>query len=229
MYNNNNYSMQQIATNFMYKVYGWMALALTLTGITAAVIANTAMVETLARSSGLIFLLCIIQLGLVLFLGAFIQKMDLSTAITAFVTYAILTGLSFSTLFLVYTSQSLASTFLITAGMFAVMALYGYFTKTDLTAMGSIFLMGLIGLIIAMVVNMFIQSSTMAIVISALGVLIFAGLTAYDVQKIKAMSYHLIDEGQLRSKVAILGALTLYLDFINMFLMLLQFTGKRRD
>lgn len=221
--------MQQIATNFMYKVYGWMSLALALTGITAALVANTSMVYTLARSNGLILLLCLIQLGLVFFLTGFIQKMDVSTAITAFVSYAVLTGLSFSTLFLVYTGQSLASTFLITAGMFFAMALYGYFTKSDLTAMGSLFMMGLFGLIIAMLVNMFVQSSTMMIVISAIGVILFAGLTAYDVQKIKALSYQLLGEGELRSKVALLGALTLYLDFINMFLMLLQFTGKRRD
>jgi len=226
---NNNHSMQQIATNFMYKVYGWMSLALALTGITAFAVANTAMVYTLARSSGLLFLLCLIQLGLVFFLSAFINKMELGTAITSFVSYAILTGLGFSTLFLVYTGESLASTFLITAGMFGAMALYGYFTKSDLTQMGSILMMALFGLIITMVVNMFMQSSTLAIMIAALGVLIFAGLTAYDVQKIKSLSYQLLDEGQMRSKVAILGALTLYLDFINLFLMLLQFTGKRRD
>lgn len=225
----NNYSMQQIATNFMYKVYGWMSLALALTGITAYAVANTAMVYTLARSSGLLFLLCLIQLGLVFFLSAFIHKMELSTAITSFVSYAVLTGLGFSTLFLVYTGESLASTFFITAGMFGVMALYGYFTKSDLTQMGSILMMGLFGLLITMLVNMFLQSSNLAIMIAGLGVLIFAGLTAFDVQKIKALSYQMIDQGQMRSKVAILGALTLYLDFINLFLMLLQFTGKRRD
>lgn len=226
---NNNYSMQEVATNFMYKVYGWMSIALALTGATAALVANTSMVYTLARSSGLVFLLCLIQLGLVFFLTGFIQKMDFSTAVTAFVSYAVLTGLGFSTLFLVYTGQSLATTFLITAGMFGVMALYGYFTKTDLTAMGSLFLMGLFGLMIAMLVNMFVQSSTMMIMISGIGIILFAGLTAYDVQKIKSLSYHLIGQGELKNKVAILGALTLYLDFINMFLMLLQFTGKRRD
>lgn len=220
-----SYTEQHVARNFMYKVFGWMAAALTLTGITAYALAQSAFILT----NNIFFILFFIQLGLVIFISAAIQTISLPAASIAFIAYSTLNGIIFSTIFLQYTGASIASTFLITAGTFAFMAIYGYLTRTDLTGLGNIFFMLLIGLIIAMLVNIFLQSPALYIFISAAGVIIFTVLTAFDVQKIKALSHQFLASGEIESKVAILGALTLYLDFVNLFLMLLNFTGQRKE
>ena len=165
-------------------------------------------------------------LGMVFFLSARIQSMSVSGAQTAFWVFAGLMGLSLSSIFLVYTAQSITQTFFITAAAFGALSLWGYTTKRDLTGMGSFLVMGVFGLIIAMVVNIFLQSSALQFAISAIGVLIFSGLTAYDTQKIKEM-YFEGDDVLVAGRKAIMGALTLYLDFINLFTFLLQFLGNR--
>jgi FtsH-binding integral membrane protein len=165
-------------------------------------------------------------LGMVFFLSARVHTMSVSAAQTAFWVFAGLMGLSLSTIFLVYTGQSITQTFFITAAAFGALSLYGYTTRRDLTGMGTFLFMGLIGLIIAMVVNIFLASPAMQFAISAIGVLIFAGLTAYDTQKIKEMYYE-GDEVLVAGRKAIMGALTLYLDFINLFTFLLSFMGNR--
>ena len=173
-------------------------------------------------------ILIIAQIGLVFWLASRVMQMSVSQATGVFLLYAGLTGVTFSTLFVVYTSASITSTFLVTAGTFGAMSLYGYTTKKDLTSWGSFLFMGLIGLIIASVVNMFMQNSMMSTIISYAGVLIFVGLTAYDTQKIKEMNIIGNEGTDEDTKEAIQGALTLYLDFINLFLMLLRLMGDRR-
>jgi|TARA_B110000467_G_C18202962_1_gene412910 FtsH-binding integral membrane protein len=173
-------------------------------------------------------ILIIAQIGLVFWLASRVMQMGVSQATGVFLLYAGLTGITFSTLFVVYTSASITSTFLVTAGTFGAMSLYGYTTKKDLTSWGSFLFMGLIGLIIASVVNMFMQNSMMSTIISYAGVLIFVGLTAYDTQKIKEMNIIGNEGTDEDTKEAIRGALTLYLDFINLFLMLLRLMGDRR-
>jgi uncharacterized protein len=225
-----SYSLDKVATQFMYKVYGWMAGGLAVTAITAYFARYTQFASLFQRgNTGLMLILFLIQIGLVFFLSFFLQRLSYTMASIAFLVYAVITGLIFSTLFLVFTETSIASTFIITASMFAVLAFYGYYTQSDLTSMGNILMMALIGLIVGLLVNLFLRSSSFNFILSALGVLIFAGLTAYDVQRIKRISYQLLNAGNLEGRVAILGALTLYLDFINLFLMLLNFTGKRRE
>jgi FtsH-binding integral membrane protein len=213
----------------MHKVYGWMAAGLALTAGASYYIAQTDFVQTVTQNTGLLIVLFLLQIGLVIYLSAFIQTMSLSMARFSFILYSFLNGVTLASIFLVYTQESIASTFLITAGMFATMAIYGYVTKTDLTGMGNFLLMALFGLIIAMVVNMFLQSASMQYVISACGVIIFTLLTAYDVQKIKQLGQTLEHGGEFQDKVVIIGALTLYLDFINLFLYLLQFMGKKKE
>jgi FtsH-binding integral membrane protein len=223
------YQEQQVKTNFLYKVYAWMAAGLAITAITSYLVASTPLARILATHMGLFFVLFLVQLGLVLYLNYAIQRMSVGTAIATFVGYSIVTGITFSTLFLIYTLGSLFGTFGIAAGMFGAMAIYGYITKADLSSLGNILLMALIGLIIGFVVNMFTHSTIFNTILSGLGVIIFAGLTAYDIQKLKRLSQQLLNDGHMEKKIAILGALTLYLDFINLFLNLLTFTGRRRD
>lgn len=224
-----HYSLQQIGTQFMYKVYGWMAAGLGLTGITAYIISTTNTPLMLAQRPGILLVLMLIQLGLVVFLSGFIQRMSSLTAHAAFLAYAVITGVTFSTLFLVYTQTSLATTFIITATMFAVLALYGFVTKRDLTSIGSIAIMALVGLLIGLVINLFLKSSGLQFLLSGLGVILFSALTAYDVQRLKLFSYTALNYGEEEAKVSILGALSLYLNFVNLFLMLLSFTGRRRN
>ena len=221
---------------YMLKVYNLMASGLALTGIVAYFSANTPanlnMLYTagdggMLQPTGLAYLVMFSPLAFVLALSFGINKMQASTAQAVFWGFAAVMGLSLASIFLVYTGASIARVFFITAGTFAGMSLYGYTTKRDLTGMGSFLMMGLIGIIIAMIVNMFMQSSAMHFVISVVGVLIFIGLTAYDTQKIKNM-YLQADGAEVMSKKAIMGALTLYLDFINLFLMLLRLFGDRR-
>ncbi len=214
---------------FMVRVYNWMTAGLAITGFMAFYVSNN---ETIM---GIIFgnpfmpiVLMIVQIGLVFWLASRVMQMSVSQATGVFMLYAGLTGITFSFIFVVYTSASITSTFLVTAGTFGAMSLYGYTTKKDLTSWGSFLFMGLIGIIIASVVNMFMQSTMMHMIITYAGVLIFVGLTAYDTQKIKEMNI-LGNEGTDEdTKEAIRGALTLYLDFINLFLMLLRLMGDRR-
>ena len=212
----------------MRKTYLWMSMALVITGLTAYVVATNAAISSyLFMHSQLIWVLFLAEIGLVVGLSAAIRKISLSTATLMFVAYAALNGITFSSLFYVYTMGSLASTFFITAGTFGAMSLVGFFTKTDLSSMGKILLMALIGLIIASVVNIFVASSGLEMLMTYLGVLIFVGLTAYDTQKIKQMFLMAPDASESTQKYAVLGALTLYLDFINLFLYLLKIFGRR--
>ncbi len=212
----------------MRKTYLWMSMALVITGLTAYVVAtNAAISNFLFMHSQLIWVLFLAEIGLVIGLSAAIRKISLSAATLMFVAYAALNGVTFSSLFYVYTMGSLASTFFITAGTFGAMSLVGFFTKADLSSMGKILLMALIGLIIASVVNIFVASSGLEVLMTYLGVLIFVGLTAYDTQKIKQMFLMAPDASEATQKYAVLGALTLYLDFINLFLYLLRVFGRR--
>jgi uncharacterized protein len=214
---------------FMVRVYNWMTTGLGITGLVAYFVADTpALTEIIFGNAIIPIVLIIVQLGLVFWLAARVMQMSAQQATGVFVLYAALTGVTFSVVFLTYTASSITSTFLVTAGTFGAMSFYGYTTKKDLTSWGSFLFMGLIGIIIASVVNIFLQSSAMYWVITYAGVLIFVGLTAYDTQKIKEMNI-LGNEGtEEDTKEAIRGALSLYLDFINLFLMLLRIMGNRR-
>ena len=216
--------------SFISKVYRWMGFGLLLTALAAYLAASSeSFVYMLAENSMLFYGLIIGEFGLVIYLSTRIQKMSAEAAAGAFIVYSILNGLTLSLILLMYTGESIASTFLSTALTFGAMSAFGYFTKRDLTTMGSYLYMALIGLIIASVVNMFWANSTMYWIISYVGILIFVGLTAYDTQKIKKIGVSInMDDTQTTQKLAIMGALTLYLDFINLFLMLLRVAGNRR-
>ena len=221
-------SMSAAFPVLMRKVYVWMTLALVLTGITAYGVANSPSIrETLMTNTFMDWGLIIAEFGLVIGISAGINKLSLTTATLMFVLYSIINGAMLSSIFVVYTEASIASVFFITAGTFAVMAFIGYTTKKDLTSMGKILFMALIGIIIATIVNSFLKSSGLQMIVSYLGVLIFVGLTAYDSQKIKNMLQMAPDAGEGAQKLALLGALTLYLDFINLFIYLLRIFGRR--
>ncbi len=220
--------VKSVQASFINKVYGWMALALAITGFVALRTANSGFIETIAQNQLIFFGIIIAELGLVVWLSRSIESMNASKAIGLFLLYSALNGLTMSIVFLIYTSASIASTFFITAGTFGVMSAYGYFTKKDLTSVGNIAFMGLIGIIIASVVNIFWHNEILYWAVTYIGVLVFVGLTAYDTQKIKKMSLKLDIESEEGSKGAIMGALALYLDFINMFLFMLRIFGNRR-
>ncbi|TAN57843.1 MAG: Bax inhibitor-1/YccA family protein [Rhodospirillales bacterium] len=214
--------------SYMLRVYNYMGSGLALTGIVAMLVAsNEALMQTLFNS-GLMWVVLLAPLGLVLLLSFRIQKMSLGAVQATFWGYAALMGASLAPIFVVYTGASIARTFFICAATFAGMSLYGYTTKKDLSGIGSFLIMGLWGLILAGLVNLFLQSSMLQFVISAAGVLIFTGLTAWDTQKIKEM-YLEADGHEIAGKKAVMGALALYMDFLNLFLMLLRFFGERRD
>ena len=221
---------QEASTVFLAKVFNWMAAGLGLTGIVAYFTANTGL-ATAIIGSPIFFVLIIAELGLVFYLSARVEKMQASTASSLFIGYSVLNGLTLSVIFLAYTSASIAGTFFITAGMFGAMAVYGLVTKRDLSGWGSFLFMGLIGIIIASIVNIFLNSSAMHWMISMIGVFIFTGLTAYDVQRIKKIGEDgIMTQGhEAIRKGSIMGALALYLDFINLFLMLLRFFGGSRN
>ena len=213
------------------KVYQYMAFGLILTALTAYFTASSmTMIQLLFSSRAPIIILCVAEIGLVIALGAGLNKMSASTARTLFFVYSLLNGLTCSSVLLVYTGESVYKAFISTAGMFGAMSLYGLYTKRDITTWGSFLIMGLWGLIIAMLINIFVGSSRADFVISILGIIIFMGLTAYDTAKIKmtAASYDSRDE-EMTGKIAVIGALQLYLDFINIFLYLLRLFGTRRD
>ena len=212
---------------YMLRVYNFMGSGLALTGIVAYAVAHTPALYSAIFSSPLFWLVALAPLGMVFFLSARIHKMSASGAQTAFWLFAGLMGLSLASIFVMYTGVSIARVFFITAGTFGAMSLYGYTTRRDLTKWGSFLFMGLIGIIIASVVNIFLQSSALYFAVSVIGVLVFVGLTAYDTQKIKE-SYRASDGRELADKKAVMGALRLYLDFINLFIMLLHLFGARR-
>lgn len=221
---------QDAATIFLAKVFNWMAAGLGLTGVVAFLSMASGLTYAIVNSP-IFMVLILAELGMVFFLSARVEKIQAGTAAGLFIGYSALNGLTLSSIFLAYTSTSIAATFFITAGMFGAMAVFGLVTKRDLSGMGSFMFMGLIGIIIASVVNIFMQSPAVYWAISFLGVVIFTGLTAYDVQKIKEMGESgILSQGESAiKKGAIMGALTLYLDFINLFLMLLRFFGGSRD
>lgn len=221
-------SMSAAFPVLMRKVYVWMTLALLLTGATAYGVATSPGIMSALFSNQILFWgLLIAEFALVIGISAAINKLSLTTATLMFVLYSVINGAVLSSVFLIYTMSSIASVFFITAGTFAVMAVIGYTTKTDLTSMGKILFMALIGIIIATIVNIFLKSSGLTMIVSYLGVLIFVGLTAYDSQKIKNMLLMAPDAGESAQKLALLGALTLYLDFINLFIYLLRIFGRR--
>ena len=215
----------------MRKVYVWMTLALVITGFTAYGVASSpGVMSAILSSRWIVWGLLIAEIALVFYVTARIEKLSLTTATMIFILYSVLNGATLSVIFLAYTMQSIASVFFITAGTFAAMSLIGYFTKTDLSSLGKILMMALIGLIIATLVNVFlIKSGGFSLIISYVGVLIFVGLTAYDTQKIKMMLLQADDVTEEAQKIALMGSLSLYLDFINLFLYLLRIFGGNRE
>jgi hypothetical protein len=221
----------QIQVNeFIRSVYNWMAIGLGLTGLVAFYVSNSETMMRLIFGNQLVFFGLIIgELALVFSISARVHKMRASTATSLFVLYAALNGVTLSAIFLVYTGASITSTFFICAATFVASSIYGMVTKRDLTSMGQFMFMGLMGIVIASVVNIFVRSSGMSLIVSYIGVIVFVGLTAYDTQKLRTMALSQPEglDGATIRKGAILGALTLYLDFINLFLMLLMFLGNR--
>ena len=214
----------------MRKVYVWMAMALCITGLTAYGVASSPnLLLTLYSHHWLIIGLLFAELALVFAISGAINRLSLTTATLLFILYSALTGVTFSSIFVVYTMSSIGKVFFITAGTFAAMAFVGYTTRRDLSKMGGLLFMALIGLIIATVVNLFIKSSGLELVLSYIGVLVFVGLTAWDTQKIKVMLAQQYDMSETSQKLALLGALELYLDFINLFLYLLRIFGSRNE
>lgn len=210
---------------YMGKVYNYMALGLAATALAAYIGATSGIYAAIAQTP-FIWLLIFAPLGMAIYFSVRIERMRPSSARALFYAYAGLLGLSLSYILLVYTGESVTTTFLVTSASFGALSFYGYTTKRDLSAMGSFLVMGLFGVLIAMLVNFFLQSSALHFAISVIGVLIFAGLTAYDTQNIKRI-YHAGDSREVAERKAIYGAFRLYLDFINMFLFLLQFLGNR--
>ena len=214
----------------MRKVYLWMTLALMITGITAAGVANSPNILALIYSSQVVMWgIIIAEFGLVIYISARLEKLSLSTATTLFALYSILNGVMLSSIFLLYSTAIISKVFFITAGTFGVTALYGYATKKDLSSLGNILFMALIGLVIATVVNIFMKSAMFDLILSYIGVIIFVGLTAWDSQKIKHMMMVQQDADESAQKLALIGALSLYLDFINLFLYLLRIFGRSND
>ena len=213
--------------NYMLRGYNYMATGLGLTGLTAYFVAITPSLFNAIYGTPLYWVVALAPLGFVFYLSARLHKISFAKAQTVFWIFSGVMGLSMAYIFIAFTGTSIARVFFITAGTFAGMSLYGYTTKKDLTGWGSFLFMGLIGIIIAMIVNIFLQSGMLSFIISCVGVLVFVGLTAYDTQRIKEM-YYASDHPEISGKKAIMGALKLYLDFINLFIMLLHLFGQRR-
>jgi uncharacterized protein len=229
MINSEYRSREAQSSNFMYRVYAWMTFALGMTAATAYFLSlRPDFVVKLAQSYVLIALI-IAQLAIVVILGLMLPRLSTTMAVVLFTVYAISVGITLSPIFFMYTMESIWLTFAVTAGTFGAMGLYGYFTRADLSSMGSFLMMALIGVIIGSLVNWYWQSKTVDYVLSGIGVIIFTLLTAFDVQKLKRLSQSMTADHETMSKIAVLGALTLYLDFINLFLFLLRFLGNRKD
>lgn len=230
--NSSSISMNEGLRNYMIYIYQNMSLALGISGLVAFAFSRSPQIMQLIHGSPLGFIIMLAPLAMALMFGFKIRTMELKTAQIMFWSFAALMGASLSSIFLVYTGESITRTFFITSGTFLSMSIYGYVTKRDLTSMGSMLITGLIGVIIASLVNIFLKSSGLSFVISLLSVGIFVGLTAYDTQKIKNMYYALENssiEANTARKVALMGALSLYMDFINLFVTLLRFVGDRRN
>lgn len=227
---NKDYAMSTAFPALMRKVFVWMTLALAITGLTAYGVATSPTILSLIFSSKVTFFgLIIAEFALVFAISGAINRLSLSTATLLFILYSIINGATLSTIFFAFSVATIGKVFFITAGTFGAMALVGYTTKTDLTSMGKLLFMALLGIIIASVVNMFVASSGLDLILSYVGVLVFVGLTAYDTQKIKQMCQAAPDAGETTQKLALIGALSLYLDFINLFLYLLRIFGNNRD
>jgi len=215
--------------SFLSQVYMWMSFGLILTGVVALWMSlNPSLVVGLAKNSILLIFLVIAQLGLVFWLSSQITRLSVTTATAGFSIYATLNGVLFSSIFLIYTGASIASTFIVTAGTFGIVSVYGYTTKRDLSSIGSFCFMGLIGIILASIVNWFFKSPALYWIITYAGIAIFIGLTAYDTQKLKMIHHQGFQNQEMMKKIALFGALKLYLDFINLFLLLLRVLGRRR-
>ncbi len=231
---NNNHevrlSTEGRVSSILYAVYAWMAVALGITASIAYYVGNKPeLYAYLMGNTWVVIFLFIAQLALAFGLILFINRMNAITAMIMFILYSITMGITLSSIFLVYTTASIGVTFLVAAGMFGAMALYGYFTKTDLSSIGNIGIMMLIGLIIGGLVNLFLRSPMVNMILSFVGVIVFSMLTAYDIQKIKQISRSLLADQEASSKIAIICALTLYLDFVNLFLYLLQLFGNKKE
>lgn len=225
-----DFSLSTAFPALMRKVFVWMTLALAITGLTAFGVATSPTIVSMIFGSKLMFWgLIIAEFALVFAISGAINRLSLSTATLLFILYSVVNGATLSVIFFAFSTAVIAKTFFITAGTFGVMALVGYTTKTDLTSMGKLLFMALLGIIIASVVNMFVHSSGFDLIISYVGVIIFVGLTAYDTQKIKQMCQMAPDAGETAQKIALIGALELYLDFINLFLYLLRIFGNNKD
>lgn len=227
---NKDYAMSTAFPALMRKVFVWMTLALAITGLTAYGVATSPTILSLIFSSKVTFFgLIIAEFALVFAISGAINRLSLSTATLLFILYSVINGATLSTIFFAFSVATIGKVFFITAGTFGAMALVGYTTKTDLTSMGKLLFMALLGIIIASVVNMFVASSGLDLILSYVGVLVFVGLTAYDTQKIKQMCQAAPDASESTQKLALIGALSLYLDFINLFLYLLRIFGNNRD
>lgn len=227
---NKDYAMSTAFPALMRKVFVWMTLALAITGLTAYGVATSPTILSLIFSSKVTFFgLIIAEFALVFAISGAINRLSLSTATLLFILYSVINGATLSTIFFAFSVATIGKVFFITAGTFGAMALVGYTTKTDLTSMGKLLFMALLGIIIASLVNIFVGSSGLDLILSYVGVLVFVGLTAYDTQKIKQMCQAAPDAGESAQKLALIGALSLYLDFINLFLYLLRIFGNNRD
>lgn len=227
---NKDYAMSTAFPALMRKVFVWMTLALAITGLTAYGVATSPALLSLIFSSKVTFFgLIIAEFALVFAISGAINRLSLSTATLLFILYSVINGATLSSIFFAFSVATIGKVFFITAGTFGAMALVGYTTKTDLTSMGKLLFMALLGIIIASVVNIFVASSGLDLILSYVGVLVFVGLTAYDTQKIKQMCQSAPDAGETTQKLALIGALSLYLDFINLFLYLLRIFGNNRD
>ena len=219
--------VQERIQSFVRAAYGWMFAGLALTALAAMWVAlSPAMQQIIHGTPGVAIVLIVIELGIVVWLSFRIQKMSAAAAASGFLVYSLLTGLTLSIILFIYTTGSIFQAFFTAAGMFGAMSIYGMVTKRDLTSWGSFFFMGLIGIILASVINIFVRSTALEMAVSFIAVFVFVGLTAYDTQKLK--HYALIAEGDKVTNFAVIGALALYLDFINLFLALLRLTGNRR-
>jgi len=220
----------EAAGTLVRRVFGWTALGLSITGLTSILVNLIPNVQNaLKMNPSIMLILMLVQLGLVVYLSFGLQKMSREMAIASYLFYSFLTGITLSVLFLIFTGASLALTFFICSGMFAAMAIYGLVTKSDLSGLGSFLFMGLIGLILSGVLNIFLRSAQLDFITSIFGVIIFTLFTAYDVQMVKKMGLAMLGSGADMTKVSIISALKLYLDFVNLFLYLLRFFGQKRD
>ncbi len=215
--------------DYMVKVYQYMSIALAISGLVAFMVASSPALMQAIFGTPLAFVVMLAPLGFVIFFGIKLNSISAEKAKSFLWIYSALMGLSLATIFAVYTATSITRVFLITASTFGAMSIYGYTTKKDLTSFGSFLIMGLIGIMIASIINIFLKSSGLDFAISLLGVFIFIGLTAYDTQRIKQTYYHFAGNDEMVSKMAVMGALNLYMDFINLFIMLLRFFGERKN